>query len=191
MEIYRPTRAHIQTPHPTECKPTCTCIQCLTKSGIVVLTTLHHVYIHVHVLMKDEEERKKEASKIKQITKQSNTAHPRQSLFLRKMRASGSTAVQPSTIGKKNYLYLCSSYNCLWDIRSRVLYIYMYIHCITVIYTAVRSNNDAYTKEIANFPAKLSLLRTRNEPLPPLKSCRMIFASLREIFPWYHLCVCL
>ena len=36
-----------------------------------------------HVLMRDER-RKKEASKIKQ-TRQSNTAHPRQSLFLRKM----------------------------------------------------------------------------------------------------------
>ena len=35
-------------------------------------------------LMRDEEGRKKEASKVKQ-TRQSNTAHPRQSLFLRKM----------------------------------------------------------------------------------------------------------
>ena len=31
------------------------------------------------------EGRKKEASKVKQTTRQSNTAHPRQSLFLRKM----------------------------------------------------------------------------------------------------------
>ena len=42
-----------------------------------------------HVLMKEgrrkEEGRKKEASKVKQITRQSNTAHRRQSLFLRKM----------------------------------------------------------------------------------------------------------
>ena len=38
--------------------------------------------------MRDErrkEGRKEEASKVKQTTKQSNTAHPRQSLFLRKM----------------------------------------------------------------------------------------------------------
>ena len=35
-------------------------------------------------LMRDEEGMKKEASKVKQ-TRQSNTAHPRQSLFLRKM----------------------------------------------------------------------------------------------------------
>ena len=34
--------------------------------------------------MRDEEGRKKEASKVKQTTKQSNTAHPRQSLFQRK-----------------------------------------------------------------------------------------------------------
>ena len=35
--------------------------------------------------MKDAERRKKEASKVKQTTKQSNTAHPRQSLFQRKI----------------------------------------------------------------------------------------------------------
>ena len=39
-------------------------------------------------LMRDEEGRKKEASKVKQ-TRQSNTAHPRQSLFLRKMSCLG------------------------------------------------------------------------------------------------------
>ena len=39
----------------------------------------------VHVLMRDEKEGRKEASKVKQTTRQSNTAHPRQSLFLRKM----------------------------------------------------------------------------------------------------------
>ena len=38
-----------------------------------------HTYIHVS--MRDE----KEASKVIQTTRQSNTAHPRQSLFLRKM----------------------------------------------------------------------------------------------------------
>ena len=49
-----------------------------------------HVYLHVHVLMRDElEGRKKEASKAKQTTRQSNTAHPRQSLFLRKMSCLG------------------------------------------------------------------------------------------------------
>ena len=31
--------------------------------------------------MRDEEGRKKEASKVKQTTRKSNTAHPRQSLF--------------------------------------------------------------------------------------------------------------
>ena len=36
-----------------------------------------------------DERRKKEASKIKQTTRQSNTAHPRQSLFLRKMSCLG------------------------------------------------------------------------------------------------------
>ena len=37
------------------------------------------------------EGRKEEASKVKQTTRQSNTAHPRQSLFLRKIAASGGT----------------------------------------------------------------------------------------------------
>ena len=36
------------------------------------------------MLMRDEEGRKKEASKVKQTTRQSNTTHPRQSLFQRK-----------------------------------------------------------------------------------------------------------
>ena len=36
---------------------------------------------HVHV-MRDEEGRRKEASKVTQTTRQSNTTHPRQSLFL-------------------------------------------------------------------------------------------------------------
>ena len=44
--------------------------------------------IMVRVLMRDEEGRKKEASKVKQ-TRQSNTAHPRQSLFRRKIRCLG------------------------------------------------------------------------------------------------------
>ena len=40
--------------------------------------------------MRDEKEgRKKEASKVKQTTRQSNAAHPRQSFFLRKMSCLG------------------------------------------------------------------------------------------------------
>ena len=58
------------------------------------LYSLHvHVYIciihmKICVLMRDER-RKKEASKGKQTTKQSNTTHPRQSPFLRKMSCLG------------------------------------------------------------------------------------------------------
>ena len=39
--------------------------------------------IPIHILMRDAEGRKKEASKVKQMTKQSNTTHSRQSLFHR------------------------------------------------------------------------------------------------------------
>ena len=41
-----------------------------------------YMYMHVREM---KEGRKKEASKVKQTTRQSNTAHPRQLLFLRKM----------------------------------------------------------------------------------------------------------
>ena len=45
--------------------------------------------IYVYMLRDEKEGRKKEASKVKQTTRQSNTAHPRQSLFLRKMSCLG------------------------------------------------------------------------------------------------------
>ena len=48
--------------------------------------------------MRDEKEgRKKEARKVKQ-TRQSNTAHPRQSLFLRKMSCLGYVGLEPTTL---------------------------------------------------------------------------------------------
>ena len=40
---------------------------------------------HTYMLMRDAEARKKEASKVIQTTRQSNTTHPKQSLFLTKM----------------------------------------------------------------------------------------------------------
>ena len=48
----------------------------------VHLYSLHymHVYIYIHVLMRDEKEERKKQSKVKQTTRQSNTAHTRQSL---------------------------------------------------------------------------------------------------------------
>ena len=47
-------------------------------------TRLLHVY-KLYMLIRDAEGRKKEASKVIQTTRQSNTTHPRQSLFQRKM----------------------------------------------------------------------------------------------------------
>ena len=47
------------------------------------------------------EGRKKEASKVKQTTRQSNTAHPRQSLFLRKIRQKNELSqveLEPTTL---------------------------------------------------------------------------------------------
>ena len=55
-----------------------------------IFTIVHvHVHMYLHVLMRDEkEERKKQARSNKQ-TRQGNTAHPRQSLSLRKMSCLG------------------------------------------------------------------------------------------------------
>ena len=57
-----------------------------------------------------KEGRKKEASKVKQITNQSNTAHPRQSLFQRKMSCLGwDSNPQHSNIDRALYqLYMYS-----------------------------------------------------------------------------------
>ena len=47
------------------------------------------VEYNMYLLMRGEERWKKEASKVKQTTRQSNTTHPRQSLFQRKMSCLG------------------------------------------------------------------------------------------------------
>ena len=50
--------------------------------GYTMVKRQLYIYIYIHVLMRDEKkERKKQARSNKQ-TRQSNTAHPRQSLFL-------------------------------------------------------------------------------------------------------------
>ena len=49
------------------------------------LTPGVQVHVYMYMLMRDAEGRKKQARSCKQTTMQSNTAHPRQSLFQRKM----------------------------------------------------------------------------------------------------------
>ena len=66
------------------CITTCTLYICIYLVVVLLHVTVI-MYTHVHVLMRDWKE---EASKVKQTTSQSNTAHPRQSLFLRKMTMS-------------------------------------------------------------------------------------------------------
>ena len=56
------------------------------------------VIFMLYMLMRNAEGRKKEASKVKQTTKQSNTAHPRQSPFQRKMSCLGWDHM---------YMYMC------------------------------------------------------------------------------------
>ena len=55
----------------------------------VVWNNINMYYMYIYKLIRIAEGRKKEASKVKQTTRQSNTAHPRQSLFQRKMSCLG------------------------------------------------------------------------------------------------------
>ena len=48
-----------------------------------------HTNVWLYMLMRYADGRKKEASKVKQTTRQSNTVHPRQSLFLKKKSCLG------------------------------------------------------------------------------------------------------
>ena len=85
---------------------------------------------HVHLLMRDER-REKEANEVKQTTRQSNTAHPRQSLFLRKMsclrwdsnprhstlqteRSTTELPWQLSWLGPM-YMYICVRKDCYFN----------------------------------------------------------------------------
>ena len=66
--------------------------------------------------MRDEKEgRKKEASKVKQTTRQSNTAYPRQSLFLRKVSSL-----------RWGYIYMYMYMLCPIQLYCVYTYIYMY-----------------------------------------------------------------
>ena len=49
------------------------------------------IYVIVHVLMRDAEGSKKEASKVKQTTRQRDTAHPRQSCTCSALAGGGSS----------------------------------------------------------------------------------------------------
>ena len=61
------------------------CLHCAETGQTVILVSRLVIYIHHNYRSRDAEGWKKEASKVKQTTRQSNTAHPRQSLFLRNM----------------------------------------------------------------------------------------------------------
>ena len=63
---------------------------CLSQADVYINcsqpSSLHCVYSgYIHVLMRDEKEGRKKQARSNKQTRQSNTAHPRQSLFLRKM----------------------------------------------------------------------------------------------------------
>ena len=48
------------------------------------MSSFQRVCVYVHVFMRDEKERRKKQARSDKQTRKSNTAHPRQSLFLRK-----------------------------------------------------------------------------------------------------------
>ena len=60
--------------------PLCMCI----RSSVALHSDVEHVPLCMFLMRDEKEERKKQARSNKQ-TRQSNTAHPRQSLFLEKM----------------------------------------------------------------------------------------------------------
>ena len=56
---------------------------------IIYYLNVIYYYMFYEKEGKKEERRKKEGSRVKQTTRESNTAHPRQSFFLRKMSCLG------------------------------------------------------------------------------------------------------
>ena len=89
----------------------------------------------------NEMRRRKEASKVKQTTKRSNTAHPRQSLFLRKMSCLGwdsNPHVQLIFLGKVTAfgvlccfaLFVCLTLLASFFLPSHLSFKNMYIHAL-------------------------------------------------------------
>ena len=92
----------------------CTCVYvfcCLCTVVGVAADTLYTV--HVHVLMRCEKEERKKPARSNKKTKQSNTAHPRQLLFLRKMSCLGRTCSRVSWVRRKSDCLGCAVLLCL------------------------------------------------------------------------------
>ena len=82
------------------------------------------------MLMRDEEGRMEETSKVKQTTKQGNTAHPRWSLFQKKTNERLSTSYSPSASA-------CSGCTRMYRYTTPVYsHVHLYYIC-TPVYTYV------------------------------------------------------
>ena len=95
--------------------------------------------------MRDAEGRKKEASKVKQTTRQSNTTRPRQSLILRKMSFLGWNSNPRHSARAHVYTYTCTCmymyirvYSC-----NRVILMYICLYSLSV-YLEARTGQCGY-----------------------------------------------
>ena len=102
------------------------CVSMHMHNIIILYTTYVHVGLHltnknnIHIYIffmrnEKEDERKKEASKIKQTTRQSNTAHPRKSLFLSKISWDSNPRHSTCTCPSFSHLSLKHVYTCTFN----------------------------------------------------------------------------
>ena len=92
----------------------------------------------IYILMRDAEGRKKEASKAIQTTRQSNTAHPRQSLFQRKMSCLGwNYNRRHSTLETCSmYMYIHVHVHLLYNYYV-CIYIHVHVCLLSIIYVGL------------------------------------------------------
>ena len=103
----------------------------------IVCTTV--VYVHVHILCMLIRYRKKEASKVKQTTRQSNTTHSRQSLFFKeKWAASGGTRTHDTLHSRQSALPATEAAQLAGPksyIVRLIVYVYTHVAVCTCIHT--------------------------------------------------------
>ena len=96
-----------------------------------VCTTV--VYLHVHILCMLIRYRKKEASKVRQTTRQSNTTHSRQSLFFKeKWAASGGTRTHDTLHSRQSALPATEAAQLAGP--KSYISLYMYTHMLQSVH---------------------------------------------------------
>ena len=88
------------------------------------------MYMFLYIQMRDEKEGRKKQARSNKQTRQSNTAHPRQSLFLEKM------SCLIHVINKKQYLYICMA-SCT---RTCTCTMWHHVHSIMACISPTKSS---------------------------------------------------